>query len=448
MLNAGRLKEYAQISQAAYGRLAPSMYGNSGALASQLATRSDDGGANFTDKEAKLFTARFELLYQSLDTSDSNGFSAAVFRDKSSGKIVVSFRGTQPTEVVDLLTDLRIGLDGYASTQTIPLYRYLKQLTTPAGQPVSYTQAELERLNAVWLDQADTPLALVLRAADWSALRDRILADTGIDAGQGGSPLITAGVTPVSFTGHSLGGHLAMLASRLVPGLCSQVVTVNAPGFFSHGKSVLSLFSAGWSSDIQRVEAVGDGFSELGNVRPGLTLSIGQENESGALDPFDTNHGVTNTADGLALAELLGKLDPRFAADARLAKGFIDQAANVANQGYEALLDALRRVIQGNNPAPTPPNAGNDPVSRNPFYVNLDELANDNTFKTLAADVNTLATKVQLVAATGASARTDFGQFLALYHLTPFALKPLDAAAEDTLKGIHSSQRGQRQIVC
>ena len=440
MLNTTLLKEYAQLTQATYAYFTSAQYRNGIGLQSKLQNESGDPGygANFTEKEAELFTARYELLHQS-DNSESSGFSAALFRDRTSGRLIVSFRGTEPfgMELMNdlLITDSRIGLDGYASPQAIQTFRYVKQILTPAGQAVQYTEQELDGLKAIYLDQADGPINYAARLLQWNFVKINILADTGIDAGQGpGVALLTPG-NGIAFTGHSLGGHLAMLASRLLPNVATDVVTLNAPDFFSWAEPILRRFSPGWDNEhIHRMEAAGDGISEIGDLHPGTRILLGQENESGLLAALSTNHDKVNSADGLALAELMGKLDARFADDARIAKTFIDQAAATPGQGYEMLLDGLRRTVLGNGIVPTPFNSGTTPASRNAFYANISDLSGNAAFKALSGKVS-IQTSANL---DPAQARTDFGVLLALNCLTPFVLQTGDAAAIARLRNVHS----------
>jgi Ca2+-binding RTX toxin-like protein len=436
MLNTTQLKEYAQLTQATYAYFTASDYQNSGGLKAQLIKESGSAtkGANFTDKEAALFTERYELLdqYQS-DSLDFSGFSGALFRDKDTGRLILSCRGTEPMGLqlaYDLLSaDARIGLDGYASPQAIPLYRYIKQLMTPPGEAVQYTTQEISRLQAIFLDQADSPQELAARSLAWPAAMLNFLSDRG--AGFGVAPLIPAGCPNLDFVGHSLGGHLAMLASRFFPGLAAQVVTLNAPNFFPQSESVLELFSPGWANaSIIRMEGVGDGISEIGTTYPGSRILLGQENESGLLAAFGVNHDKVNSADGLALVELIGKLDSRFADDARLAKAYIDQASEVPGQSYEKLLDGLRRIFLGKDVAPTAFNDGTKPSSRDSFYTNISILAGNNAFKALIGKVEILP------AADGMAARTDFASFLTLRTLSPITLKATagsEAAVEAAL---------------
>ena len=423
MLDATQLKEYAQLTQATYAYFSAFDYKNSDGLKGKIVQESGDPslGANFTVEEANLFADRYELLHQS-DNADPDGFSASLFRDKSTGRLVLSFRGTEPfgAQIVkDLfMADLRIGTDGYASPQAIAMYRYIKQLTTPAGQAVQYSAAEIAGLKAIYLDRADTATELATRGLAWSSVESGLAADKGIDAGQGAGALIPAGAA-LDFTGHSLGGHLAILASRLFPGLASQVVTLNAPGFFPQSEAVLDLFSPDWATtSILRMEAAGDAVSEIGSVYPGTRVLIGQENEPGASASLGTNHDKVNSADGLALTELMGKLDTRIAADARLAKAFLDAAAVAPKQSYETLLDGLRRLFLGQSIASTPFNDEFKPVSRDAFYKNISELANNDAFKSLSGKVTITLPDTNL-----SSARTDFASLLTLLTLSPVMLK-------------------------
>jgi Ca2+-binding RTX toxin-like protein len=441
MLNTTQLKEYAQLTQATYAYFTSSQYLNGQALKNQIVklSGSEQKGANFTAQEAELFTSRYELLHQSADTSDAAGFSASLFRDKQNGRLIVSFRGTEPFGmqlVHDLLVaDSRIGLDGYASPQAIQCFRYVKQLLTPAGQTVQYTAQELDGLKAVYLDRADSPIELAARLIQWNFVRNSILADTGIDAGQGnGVALLPAGGTPPLFVGHSLGGHLAMLASRMLPGLNAEVVTLNAPNFFLQSEAVLQVFGSTWGAlNITRMEAAGDGISEIGNTYPGTRILLGQENY-GVPGALGANHDKVNSADGLALVELMGRLDARFAADARLARVFIDQAASIPGQSYELLLDGLRRIVLGNGIAPTPFNDGTTPVSRNPYYVNISELGGNAAFQALSGKVS-IQSSANL---DPAQARANFSTFLALRYLAPFVLQTNDAAVIALIKSAHT----------
>lgn len=87
------------------------------------------GLANFTSAQADTFVAQYDLLNQ-LPNVSLNGFSAAVFLDKQSGKHVIAMRGTEMTSVgqvlLDLLTTdgLSIAGNGFANNQAVEMIRY------------------------------------------------------------------------------------------------------------------------------------------------------------------------------------------------------------------------------------------------------------------------------------------------------------------------------------
>jgi hypothetical protein len=99
------------------------------------------------------------------------------------------------------------------------MFRYWKALTTGARMTVNYTQTELEHLYAITLGLKilDFP-----RRPSFDDFKKSVANDMGIDAGQGaGVALVSAGAV-VDVTGHSLGGHLAMLFSRFFGGQCKR----------------------------------------------------------------------------------------------------------------------------------------------------------------------------------------------------------------------------------
>lgn len=419
-MNATQLKEFAQLAQAAYAYFDGTDFRFRGGRPEDLLAnlRSDDRGS-FTAAGAITFSDRYAVLHQYTDNPSSIGFSATLFQDRSTGRLVFSIRGTefQGDLVRDLLvTDLRIGVDGYASPQVIPLYRYFKQLTAGAGQNVTYSAAEIANLEAVYFDMFEDSAA---RRAQWGALRSDLLADVGVDAGQGsGVALIGAGQN-VDVAGHSLGGHLALLMDRLFPDRVDQIVTLNAPGFLPQSTSVLKRFSPDWNSaSILRIEASGDLVSEIGTTYPGTRVLVAQENE--AATSIGTNHSSVNAVDGLVLTELVGRLDPRILSDPRLLKPAIDGSAVTPIASYEALLDGLRILLIGPGQAETSVNTDLRPAGREGFYNNMTSLAASPAFETLRGLV---AVGTASGSAIDVAARTDFAAFLTLHTLSPVALR-------------------------
>ena len=127
------------------------------------------------------------------------------------------------------------------------------------------------------------------------------------------------------------------------------MVTLNAPGFFPQGDSALTQFGFPPANNgvITRLEADGDGISEIGTVWPGSKISIAQENAPGVAASISSNHSSVNGNDGLALMALMAKLDTRYANDAAALSALIRAASNTPDDSYEKTLDALRGAILG-----------------------------------------------------------------------------------------------------
>ena len=258
----------------------------------------------FTETQADEFIKRYDLIDHL--PNQASGFSATVFWDKIDQKHVIAFRGTE-TDIQGIYSDvlnadiLGIGGRGFAVDQAIDLYRYWRQLTTPAGQSVNYSLTELWQLYALKMASAFA----VSGIADASFLfwqqtfgGDVGLLDEPLDAG--------ASVTAV---GHSLGGHLAMLFARFFPSNAEAVVTLNAPDFYSHGQVILNLAGfpvpPGYDAQIVQLNAEGDQVTRLGNIVPGTQIGFAQETTN-VVD----NHRSANGVDALNLLSLLATIDP------------------------------------------------------------------------------------------------------------------------------------------
>lgn len=138
-----QLKEYVELAQAAYADFSQIQNGSIRNALTNAENRA------FSESQAVLFSRKYEIVHQYTDYG-LNGFSATVFRDiENSERLILSCRGTEFSgdRLRDLLvTDLQIGIFGYAAPQAIPLYRYIKRLQTVANESVSYTNEEIANL--------------------------------------------------------------------------------------------------------------------------------------------------------------------------------------------------------------------------------------------------------------------------------------------------------------
>jgi Ca2+-binding RTX toxin-like protein len=447
------LKEFAQLAQASYAILNSSaIYGSDSAT--QAALEASPNGA-FAQGQANDFTNRYRVLnqFRDFDTIANGGFSATLFQDKDNpNRLVLSFAGTEfETDLMRdlLITDAQIGTVGYAMPQALALYRYVRQLQTGAGMNVSYSISEIQKLYL--LDGRGFGSSLPNTSdPQFTAFRDALQVDIGIDAGQGTGIAVLGIGGEIDLAGHSLGGHLAILAQRLFSNTFDDVITVNAATFYAApfafvgspnwliSETTLSYFGEWDSTKILRMESVGDGVSEIAQIYPGTTLTVGMETRFGPLDSIGANHSVANVADGLALTELLGKLDSRYLNDARFVKSLFDAGSNLPGASYENLLDAIRKVILGTAQPPTTvddPAAGRLNLTRKSLYENLHALAASTSFRSLMGKVTIeLCTDADLAV----QANTDFSAFLSLHTLSPIILKT-DATGQAILKQTHAA---------
>ncbi|RCS56434.1 hypothetical protein, partial [Parvibium lacunae] len=459
MLTTTQLKEYAQLAQASYAAFTTG-YGDDPVM-DQLKKPYNEA-ASFSEIEAKQLTAKYSVVDQFKSSLLDSGFSATVLSDKANpNHLILSFRGTEPKGLQLLndliISDVQIGIVGYAKPQALDLYRYIRQLQTVGQQKVVYSEIEMQRMYL--LDKGPNILPptpsgllfdLITDKVAYSTFKASLQNDRGIGA-SGAAAILSPGKT-IDVTGHSLGGHLAMLAQRLFPDLVTgTAVTYNAVGFYAGPLAfdgspvqkkadwILDQFGANdFSNNVLRVESEGDGISKIASVYPGQTLSVGMETYPGVADAIGKNHSVANIADGMALVEFIGKLDSRYMADPRLAKDLFKMGSNQPVSSYEKILDGLRNMLSGPITAPTANDSdkkGEYGTSRDSFYTNLQQLAYKDNIGTLNASMAALAGKLQITATTAnaESAKSDFGQFLSLYYLTPFTVSTPDAGSQAKL---------------
>lgn len=223
------LFQQAQLAEAAYANLS-SAINNQAALKQALDVAN---GGSFSTAQATAFAAQWRVVSQQPNTA--SGFSGTVFQNIATGEYVFAARGTEPKALfTDWPTNLGdIGSDGIAISQGLDLFNYYQRLIGVAGTSV----AQYKYIPS--LHPADpTEPPQIVRLADATA--------TGELSAQ---PMLAS-------VGHSLGGHLAMIMSRLT-GNVSSVTTFNAPGFESIAGVTYPLTS--------------DGFFNLLSAATGLT---------------------------------------------------------------------------------------------------------------------------------------------------------------------------------
>ena len=210
--------ENAQLSQAAYAFLNKELMSTPSDFIDAL--RVDN---NFSEAQATQFVNQYSIIHDQQNTP--NGFSATLFKDQSD-VYTLAIRGTEPTSFTDIvLTDFGdIGGDGIALKQAVDLFNYYQKLTTD----INSQAMQLEPYEGIFAPPAGTPVQVISTGNGPAALpRYRYLKVIDSVDGLGEIPPDAK----INVTGHSLGGHLALILARLDPNHINEVYTYNAPGF-------------------------------------------------------------------------------------------------------------------------------------------------------------------------------------------------------------------------
>jgi hypothetical protein len=227
--------EQSELALAAYATLIPGV--------DPIPTLTDDS-VGMSATQALRFASEWTVVDQYTDTS--TGFSATVF--ERGGQRYLAIRGTQPTDVFDLIADSDlVAVNGVAARQTIALYNYVQRLSGTKEQLV----AQLE----------------------WNGQNYNLNYNTGA-VGLLDAPLSGA----LTVAGHSLGGHLAMAFGRLFPQNVLQIYTYNAPGFVD---VLADTFFARIDAALERT---GSSYAEASTSNlygSGLNIIAGYANEYG-----------------------------------------------------------------------------------------------------------------------------------------------------------------------
>lgn len=484
MTQVTKLFELGQLSEASYANLVSNM------TPSALIIQLQNAGFNdmkFSATQAAEFADNWQVATHQADTA--SGYSGTLFRyignDPNSGfangQYVYAIRGTAGETDLVGADGGDIVLDGLALDQIVDMYNDWKRINTAAGQ--HYQAAVLAVNNALGQELLDStlawnaykanpfavPLPSVLTPEQLLAsyktrsdividlpsktIRSIIFQDSGIafsdNRAVGARPAgFTGQVTDV--TGHSLGGHLSAAFTRLFG---SEALTINGAGFGGGGIAgigtnatfnITNLFAMlGGSSQFESSSIhniYGDKMWELITQNgPGLyqkgshdalfiEQSIPWSNTAG--------HGSSQMVDSLAIANLFIKLDASFSTKTpaqalATLNALMEKGSNQVAQSLENLVIGLSETILGTKPTIST-------VVREDLYAAIKALTDSATFQALIGKVTLVAPPT-----SASEARSDFGAFLSLYYLTPFAVNTLSANSKGILKGIHTELAAQ-----
>jgi VCBS repeat-containing protein len=268
----------------------------------------------------------------------------------------------------------------------------------------------------VWTDIVDIAiLGTPERQAQYAALRAKVQEWRATE------------VLPASFSvaGHSLGGFLA--GSLLVdyPLEIEHAYLYNAPGVggLQAALRLLLGLEADPSLDLSRVsnlraDAAVSPIAGLGFAW-GAPIEVAIEAQFNPL----ANHSIVPLTDALALHAAYAGLAPALTLSE---SGALLRASSARNAlTLESALDALRLTLLGEAAVLGAPSREGD---REAFYGNLYGLLDSAAYRALAGTAPLRVLAQADAPAPAAEAASDFGKFLALRHLLPFALEGAGSA--------------------
>lgn len=329
-----------------------------------VAALKDPKKGGFSDTQAKEFIKGYELV--SYQENTENGFAAAIFENRITHEVTFSIRGTEGdfNDMVEA-DAIGIGFNGIATWQSIDLFNYYQELTTPAGQ--AYTAYSYS--SGIY-----TPLGLTIVPAGIT---------TEVKIAGDGYKLSSSGF---NIAGHSLGGHLSIVLSRLAEDSVKSVFTYNAPGFDTalvpaanntewlfNTLAALQVAETGATSigtkfspeKITNLVSPGDMVSKIGTVPGTIYKSFDELSDIGGA------HSIVNLSDALAVASLLHFFDPSLTLGA--IAGILSSSTLDENLALDSVVSALNAII---NSSPVKEPARVSELSRDDMYKNILSMEN------------------------------------------------------------------------
>jgi len=367
----------AELALASYADLSIGLVG------AELKRALEDQGEGMSSAQAERFMQRWKVVDQythsetvpiigeaglptGQEATISNGLSATVFEEIASGKRYLAIRGTEAWSLPDITADAGILLHG------VP-------------------------------DQSDQFRTLREKVASWQE----------------------SGVLPATFTatGHSLGGWLAAGLASTLGAVVEHAFIQNAPGVAGVQGDVQQILSAAFglpvpSLDVGRVTNLraSSGLSLIAGLGIPVSSPIAIEIEAAEGLGFG-NHSIRRLADSLALYDAFAQLAPALSVEDI---GTLLRGSSATNSfTLEAGLDALRVTLMGGAATTVLPTAD----ERDAFFLSLHDLVDSSAFQTLKGSTSLRALTNVAPESLATQAKSDFGHFLALHRLLPFALE-------------------------
>jgi hypothetical protein len=310
-------------------------------------------GPRLTPTLATYIGENFRVVDQWTDPGNS-GFSVTVFEDKMSLQSYVSFRGTEEWSSRDYITDADAYIgSGLARRQVIAMVNWYLRATTPTSQETVQIQAT--------------------RSVDPTG---ELGPATYTTPGEG----TLLGAAELNVEGHSLGGHLTTVFTRLFAGDVSNSHTYNGLGvgwlypesILSEVESALGLGTTTWPDAAKQTNYYAEhGINSATNdwwlSQKGRRVPL--FNEEGTTVP---NHLMYKLTDSLALCDVLGMIDESLSLSD--ATKILDAASSEPAASLETLLDSLRKLYWKADDKTPVGDAGDSATTRVAYHENLDFL--------------------------------------------------------------------------
>lgn len=325
--------------------------GSAGALQDDLTPR-------LTAPLAAYIASRFEVVTQYTESNyTASGLSVTVWKERVSGQLYLSFRGTEGP--ADFLTDGNLAvLTGMAQSQVRAFVNWYLRATAAPGAEV-----------------------LQLRSTIHNEAGGKVVHDTYKGVGEGTLP---AGANYI-VNGHSLGGHLSTAFSRLFGGRVLHSNTFNGAGMglfaetmFSYIENTLGLGKTTYPDAGKQTNYFAEhGINLTTNTwwfkQIGTRIPLFNEEGTGI-----ANHLMYKMTDALALGDVLGRIDHSLALST--VTYLLDAASADAPASLESALDSLRKLFMGDTTKTTVGDDGGDhktgemPQSRINYHTRLAQL--------------------------------------------------------------------------